>query len=300
VQSNDLLSLFRQAMPPGTMLARACSDDGREGEWPCSHAFGAEPDADDLLALQALDAEARTALMPLYAVHAGAHLFVVDAAPGIVLAPAREWNELAAEMAVWWRGFDLDDIDDDLRRMLDSAVVFGGIDGAATYFVLVQAGELKGHVALFSHDGLELISLAPSFAEFLQAIPERGADWISADVRYLGQDALDQYYPVAFRPGGKALPARYTLRIAIESRGSANTARHEFAESTDSEVEVVAPSGNRYSLVVEFLDDCGASLSIDADDGESSFYFSGSGTMKIQAQFAAGDIFNGDIALRPG
>jgi hypothetical protein len=300
MEANALLSAFKQAIPAGTIVARSCSDDAREGEWACTQEFGAAPGADDLRVLQSLDEAARSALSTLYAVHAGARLFVVDGVPGLVLAPPQEWSELAEEMAVWWREFDSDDIDDELREMLDSALVFGGIESSATYFVLVRAGELKGHVALFSHDGLELISLAPSFADFLRLIPLQGIDWIHADVRYLGRDAIEQFYPIAYRPGGKVQPARFTLRIAIESSGFANTVRHEFLESTDTEIDIAAPSGNRYSLVVEFHDDCSASLSIDAEDGESSFYFSGSGTMKIQAQFAAGDIVNGDIALRPG
>jgi hypothetical protein len=299
MESNVALIEFKQAMLAGTIVARSCDDEGRDEVWPCTHEFGRLPDAEDRRALQSLDETSRAALLTLYGLHAGARLFVVDGAPGLVLAPPQEWSELGEEMAVWWREFDTD-LDDELREMLDSALVFGGIESSATYFVLVRAGELKGHVALFSHDGLELISLAPSFADFLRLIPLQGIDWIHADVRYLGRDAVEQFYPIAYRPGGKVQPARFTLRIAIESSGFANTVRHEFLESTDTEIDIAAPSGNRYSLVVEFHDDCSASLSIDAEDGESSFYFSGSGTMKIQAQFAAGDIVNGDIALRPG
>ncbi len=300
MDSNLVLSAFKQAMVPGTIVAHGCSEEGKAGEWPCSHEFGEAPNVCDQQALQNLDAVSREALLPLYSAHSGGRFFVVDGAPGIVLAAPAEWNELAEEMSVWWREFDEDDIEADLREMLGSALVIGGIEGSATYFVLVRAGELNGHIALFCHDGMELISLAPSFAEFLGLLPAKGIDWMHADVRYFSKETLDQYYPVAFRPGGRIQPSRYTLRVAIESRGSANTARYEFVESTDTEVEIVAPSGNRYSLVVEFQDDCSASISIDAEDGESSFYFSGSGTLKVQSQFAAGDIFNGDIALRVG
>jgi hypothetical protein len=300
MDSNLALSAFKQAMVSGTIVAHGCSEEGMASEWSCSHEFGDAPDDADLQALQALDAASREALLPLYSVHAGGRFFVVDGAPGVVLAAPAVWNELAEEMSVWWRDVDEDDIDADLREMLASALVIGAIEESATYFVLVRAGELKGHIALFCHDGMELISLAASFNEFLELLPAKGIDWMHADVRYFSTETLEQYYPVAFRPGGRIQPSRYTLRVAIESRGSANTARYEFAESTDTEVEIIAPSGNRYSLVVEFQDDCSASISVDAEDGESSFYFSGSGTMKIQSQFAAGDIFNGDIALRVG
>lgn len=300
MEANAVLDALKQAMPSGTVVAHSCGDDSREDAWPCTHEFGVLPSTADLHVLQSLDDATRDAVSALYASHAGARFFVVDNWPGLILAAPHEWQDLAEEMAVWWCEFDEGELDEDLREMLDSALVFGGIEGAATYFVLVRAGELNGHVALFSHDGMELISLSPSFADFLGMIPTKGIDWIASDVRYLGRDSIDQYYPVAFRPGGEVQPARYTLRIAIESRGSANIVRREFFESTDTEVDIIAPSGAHYSLVVEFQDDCSASLSIDADDGESSFYFSGSGTMKIQAQFAAGDIVNGDIALRPG
>lgn len=196
------LKRFREfcAHESSTIVAHACRDESRSEVFACSHELGDQPLGEDELVLKRLDPAARKALGQFYSEHASAALFIVDFKPGIWLAPPSEWESLAAEVDDWWRDAAAD-MEDDERMTLESAVPFGRIPNAATYFLLPLAGSLSGNVVMFCHDGLELIKLADSVTEFLEAIPEHGIEWISADVRYIPGDRLEQFFPVTYRKG---------------------------------------------------------------------------------------------------
>jgi len=294
------LDRFREfcADDRATMVARACRDESRLQVFACSHELGCQPLGEDELVLRRLDPATRDALGVFYADHTSAALFIVEHEPGLVLAPPSEWESLYAEVEEWWRNA-VDELEDDERLTLESALVFGLVPQAATYFLLPRAGERQGKVVMFCHDGLELIAVGDSFSAFVAAIPDRAVSWFAGDIRYAPVEPGGQFYPVAYRPRGIERPTQKVVRIWLESENHADPENLTFRETTPSGVTVRSPAGHDYDLVVELYPNDEASVSILSDEAHH-LYVRGHGAMRALGTLLAGDVANVEVENEVG
>ena len=238
---------------------------------------------------------ARNTLAALYGRYASASLFVVEHEPGLVLESPAQWQNLFAEVREWWGDVIDEEEEQDLATSLGSAIFFGRIPSAATYFCLVMDGELAGQVAMFSGPGLEFAPIAESFEHFLGALPARAIHWIGPDVRYDHADLGGQHYPIAYVALGLDVAPRKVARVSLESGNSQKIARFEYEKTLDNGAEIDAPSGNRYRIVVEFYDDDEASISID-DENALYVFVRGFGSMRMQARLRDTDVANVSVS----
>lgn len=273
------------------MIAAACGDEKTRISVPCLHGIGGALSAADESAFDDIDPATREELLRFYGQFAAADLFVVDEEPGLELTRPGNWDALAGEIRDWWGGA-ADELEDDLVVMLNDAIVFARIPGAATYFCLVRSGELAGQVALFSGPGLEFAPVADSFGDFLAALPTKGVRWISTDVRYESEDVADQFYPIEYRPSIGAAPmAGRVVRVALESASSRKIARYEYTSTLENGADIRSPAGHTYSIVVELYQDNETSIDI-SDDNSLYVFVRGFGNMDIQARLRDGDVAN--------
>lgn len=282
----------------GTIVGRACHDENDEKVFPCRHILGDTPTPNDLLVLDRLEPTIRESLERLFSTHKEVGLFVVDDEPGIVLASPHSWESLADEIGEWWHPAR-DELDPETVSALESAIVFGKVTSAATYFALIRSGELRGQVAVFAGPGLELFSIADSFDAFMRDLPRRGVEWMATDVRYRALDSAKQYLPIAYRKNGIAAASVRVVRVRFESEGTAAVTRLEITETTEDEVTVSAPSGRRYSLVIELYKNDEASIDV-GDANDMIVYARGHGAMRLHSRLGSGDTFSAEVLTRPG
>jgi len=181
-----------------TMLARECGSPTVETILPCRHELeGGQNSLASKELAELLPEHVLAQFEVFYSHHASAKLFVVEDEAGVYLAPPKEWPSLFHEAHEWWHQA-VDELEDDERSLLQSAVVFGRIPRSATFFLLASNDAFPG-VFLFTGPGLEIRRIADSFGDLLEKMPSEGLGWMRPDVRYCYDDRGLQFHPVEYR-----------------------------------------------------------------------------------------------------
>ena len=87
----------------------------------------------------------------------------------------------------------------------------------------------------------------------------------------------------------------WTLKVKMA--GTAKIVRYEFDATTEDEVEIVSPSGEKYSLVVEFYENDEASVSV-GNDERILHYVRTHGGLSLLAALSDRDQLSAELRMR--
>ena len=136
------------------------------------------------------------ALKQIYALYDGAELFVVDGAPGLILAPIAQWDELLYQLenhlSLYFNSVH------GIPAGIRSAIAFAYAPGDSERWLLITKGKYAGSVRLSDMDSIEG---APNFATLAHFFEALAANPISI----LSNGGYLEY----MRDGQRYFPAKY-------------------------------------------------------------------------------------------
>lgn len=94
----------------------------------------------------------------------------VGYASAFYLAPPESWNELDDHFSGWLDILDEDEQAELIPDWLSEYAVIGEVPDSGNYFLLALAGDERGKIFEFEHDGFEFIERGENLAAFIAAI----------------------------------------------------------------------------------------------------------------------------------
>jgi len=166
-----------------------------------AHAPGhpANPDA-----LAKLNRKSAQELKQIYALHDGAELFVVDGAPGLILAPMAQWDELLYELenrlSLYFGSVQR------IPAGVRSAIAFAYVPGDSERWLLITNGKYAGSVRLSDMDSIDGTPNFATLAHFFEALATN-------PISILSNGGYVQY----MRDGKRYFPAKYDFEKSVSN-----------------------------------------------------------------------------------
>ena len=84
------------------------------------------------------------------------------------IAPPDHWKELECRFRMWLEGMTDEEMAGSVPPWVNDCLVVGSLPGTGNYLLIPSAGEDRGKVFEFEHDGFEFIELADSLPSFIR------------------------------------------------------------------------------------------------------------------------------------